>query len=119
MKKYLFPVCLVIALLGAGFAGWVDFHNDEPQPAVLVILVVTFLLGMALPARAWLWGLLLGLGVPGYYLVAHALGHQPVSPPSPAWYASLLALIPGMLGAYAGVLARTVGGSLFRPAKDG
>ena len=36
---------LVLALVGGVFAGWVDFNNDEPQAAVLVILVVTFVLG--------------------------------------------------------------------------
>jgi hypothetical protein len=106
MKKYLFWLCLILAFGGGIFAGWVDFNNDEVQAAVLVILVVTFLLGMILPRRAWLWAILVALCLPGVYLFAHRLGYQPVSPPSPGWYASLIALIPAFIGVYAGALAR-------------
>ena len=88
------------------FAGWVDFNNDEPQAAVLVILVVTFLLGLMRPKLAWLWAIIVALCLPAVYLVATSLGYRPVSPPSPGWYASLLALIPAFIGAYAGALGR-------------
>lgn len=108
MKKYLGLLCLILAILGALFAGWVDFNNDEPQAAVLVILLTTSLLGLILPPRAWLWALIVALGIPAVYLTARALGYQPVSLPSPGWYASLLALIPAFIGAYAGALGRFV-----------
>lgn len=108
MKKYLGVMCFLIALIGAAFAGWVDFNNDEPQAAVLVILVVTFLLGYVLPGRAWLWALIVALGLPAVYLMARSLGYQPKSLPSPGWYASLLALIPAFIGTYAGALGRTI-----------
>ena len=108
MKKYLGLICLILALLGAAFAGWVDFNNDEPQAAVLVILVVTVVLGSILPTRAWLWAIIVALGLPAVYLSARALGKQPVSPPSPGWYASLLALIPAFIGAYAGAIGRII-----------
>jgi len=108
MKKYLPWVCTILALCGGIFAGWVDFNNDEPQAAVLVILVATILLGLILPKKAWLWAIIVALCVPGVYLFARSLGYQPVSPPSPAWYASLLALIPAFIGAYAGVLGRVI-----------
>ncbi len=113
MKKYIGWICLLIALCGAVFVGWVDFHNDEPQAAVLLILVLTFLLGILLPARAWLWAILVALGIPGMYFVLRALGYQPVSQPSPGWYASLLALIPAFIGAYAGALGRVILNTLF------
>ncbi len=103
----------MLALCGGIFAGWVDFNNDEVQAAVLVILVVTFLLGLILPRRAWLWAVIVALCLPGVYLVARSLGYQPVSPPEPDWYASLLALIPAFIGAYAGVLGRVIVNSLF------
>ena len=106
MKKYIGWICLLIALVGAGFAGWVDFNNDEPQAAVLVILVFTGMLGMLFPKRAWLWAIIVGLGVPAVYLVARAMGAQPASLPSPGWYASIIALIPAFIGAYAGALGR-------------
>jgi hypothetical protein len=105
MKKYVFSLCIILAFAGGIFAGWVDFNNDEVQAAVLVILVMTFFLGMILPRRAWLWALIVALCLPGVYLIAVGLGYQPVSPPSPGWYASLIALIPAFIGAYAGALA--------------
>ncbi len=108
MKRYWVWFCLVLALLGALLAGWIDFNNDEPQAAVLVILVVTFILGFLLPGRAWLWAIIVALGLPTVYLLATAQGYRPTSPPSPAWYASLLALIPAFIGAYLGALGRLI-----------
>jgi hypothetical protein len=108
MKRYLVWICFILALTGGSLAGWVDFNNDEPQAAALVILAFTFLLGLILPRKAWLWALIVGICLPGVYLLASSLGYQPVSLPSPGWYASILALIPAFIGAYAGALARLI-----------
>jgi len=113
MKRYPDWICLILALGGGIFAGWVDFNNDEPQAAVLVILVLTFLLGSILPKRAWLWAVIVALCLPAEYLFLRSLGYQPVSPPSPSLYASLLALIPAFIGAYAGVIGRTMINTIF------
>jgi hypothetical protein len=113
MKRYLDWICLGFALAGGAFAGWVDFNNDEPQAAVLVILVVTFLLGLIRPRKAWLWAIIVALCLPGVYLLASGLGYQPVSPPSPGWYASIIALIPAFIGAYSGALSRIMLISVF------
>ena len=95
-----------IALTGAAIAGAVDFNNDEPQAAVIVIIVFAGLLGLIQPRQAWRWALIVGLGVPIVYLIATELGHQSKSVPEPAWYASLIALIPAFFSAYCGVLLR-------------
>ena len=108
MKRYMPWLCLTFALAGGIFAGWVDFNNDEPQAAVMVILVVTFLLGVILPGRTWLWAIIVAICLPGVYLFLRNLGYQSVSPPSPSWYASLLALIPAFTGAYVGALGRVI-----------
>jgi len=108
MKKYLFWICLLLAFAGGIFTGWVDFNNDEPQAAVLVILMATVLLGLILPGKAWLWAIVVAVCLPGVYLLATSLGYQPVSAPSPGWYASLLALIPAFIGAYVGALGRVI-----------
>lgn len=108
MKRYPSWICLILALGGGIFAGWVDFNNDEPQAAVLVILAVTLLLGSILPKKAWLWAVAVALCLPAEYLFLRSLGYQSVSPPSPGWYASLLALIPAFIGAYTGVIVRTM-----------
>jgi len=92
------------------FAGQVDFHNDEPQAAVLVLLVPGSMPGFARPRRAWRWGIIAALGIPATYLIGRALGHRPVYWPQPNICATLIAIIPALIGAYAGVLARKVFG---------
>jgi hypothetical protein len=98
--------CSVAALLGGFLAGVVDFNNNEPQAAVLVIVFFTGLLGFVQPRKAWRWAFIVGLGVPTVYLIATAFGYQSKSVPEPGWYASLIALIPAFLCAYGGVLIR-------------
>jgi hypothetical protein len=108
MKKPLFWFCAIISLAGGCFAWWVDTNNDEPQAAVLVILVVTFTVGFLIPHRAWLWAVIVGLCIPLGYLLAQSLGYLPLTLPEPAWYGSLIALIPAFIGAYIGALGRAV-----------
>lgn len=116
MKRYLVWICGLLALAGGIFAGWVDFNNDEPQAAVLVILMVTVPLGLMVPRKAWLWAIIVALCLPGVYLFVRGLGYQPVSPPSPTWYASLIGLIPAFIGAYSGSAGRRMINSiLVRP----
>jgi hypothetical protein len=113
IKKYLPWMCLILALAGGIFAWWVDSRNDEPQAAVLVILMVTFVLGFLVPLRAWLWAVITGLCLPLGYLLARAAGYLPAALPEPGWYASIIALIPAFIGAYAGALARVILNSAF------
>ncbi|HTP09957.1 MAG TPA: hypothetical protein VMP08_16990 [Anaerolineae bacterium] len=104
-------LCIVLALIGAFLAGAVDFNNDEPQAAVLVIVVFAGLLGFIQPRKAWRWALIVGLGVPIVYLIATALGYHSKGVPEPGWYASLIALIPAFISTYCGVLLRKALGS--------
>lgn len=99
-------LCTAMAVLGGFIAGAVDFRNDEPQAAVLVIAVFAGLLGFIQPRKAWRWAILVGLGVPIVYLIATALGYHAKSVGEPGWYASLIALIPAFISTYCGVLLR-------------
>ena len=99
-------VCIAIAFVGAFLAGAMDFNNDEPQAAVIVIVVFAGLLGFIQPRKAWRWAIIVGLGVPTVYLIATALGYHSKSVPEPGWYASLIALIPAFISTYCGVLLR-------------
>jgi cyanate permease len=101
-------VCVIVALLGGFVAGAVDFNNNEPQAAVLVIVVFAGVLGFTEPRRAWRWALIVGLGVPIVYLIATVLGYSAKSVPEPGWYASLIALIPAFISTYCGVLLRKI-----------
>jgi hypothetical protein len=113
MKSYLPLMCLVLSLAGGIFAWWVDSRNDEPQAAVLVILMVTFVVGFLVPRRAWLWAIITGVCLPLGYLLARAVGYLPVDLPEPGWYASIIAIIPAFIGAYVGALARVIFNSAF------
>lgn len=99
-------VCVITAVIGGFLAGAVDFNNDEPQAAVIVVVVFAGALGFARPKYAWLWAIIVGLGIPLVYLIATALGYPSRSVPEPGWYASLIALIPAFISAYGGVLLR-------------
>jgi hypothetical protein len=108
MKKSLYWICLLFSLAGGSLAWWVDSRNDEPQAAVLVILVVTFAVGFMLPRKAWLWAVTVGLCIPLGYLLARTLGYLPQTQLEPDWYGSLIALIPAFICAYAGALGRVI-----------
>ncbi len=99
-------LCVALALIGAFIAGAVDFNNDEPQAALIVIMLFAGLLGFIQPSKAWRWAIIVGLGVPTVYLIATALGYHSRSVPEPGWYASLIALIPAFISAYGGALLR-------------
>ena len=99
-------LCVALAVIGGFLAGAVDFNNDEPQAAVIVIVAFTGLLGFIQPRRAWRWALIVGLGVPIVYLIASAMGYHAKSVGEPGWYASLIALIPAFISTYCGVLLR-------------
>ncbi len=99
-------LCLALAVIGGSLAGAVDFNNDEPQAAVIVIIAFTGLLGFLQPRKAWRWALIVGLGVPIVYLIATALGYHAKSVGEPGWYASLIALIPAFISTYCGVFLR-------------
>lgn len=116
MKNNLVIACTILALTGGILAGWVDFNNDEVQAAVLVIILVTFFSGLIFPRKAWLWATIVALCLPGVYLFARSLGYHPVSPPSPDWYASIMAIIPALIGAYAGAVARVIYDNAFKPS---
>lgn len=95
-----------LLVVAAAFTGWVELHSDEVQATVALLLLFTALLAFARPERPWLWGVLMAAAVPLAYLVAPLLGVTPRSQPEPNLAATLLALIPALLGAYTGAALR-------------
>ena len=102
--------CAGAALAVGFFAGLIDFHSHEPQAAAGVLLVLGSLLGFARPTRMWRWGVIIALGIPAVYLAGRAMGYTAASWPQPNIFASLLALIPAMIGVYGGAIVRRVSG---------
>lgn len=103
--QWVFPLSVVLALAGGAFAGYVDRHNDEVQPAAALLLGSAFLLGLLRPRTAWVPALILGLSIPATYTWAMASGVktlEPISLPG-----TFIALIPAGVGALFGAAAGT------------
>lgn len=94
------PIVLLSALAGS-FASWIDWHNREVQPTVLVILVTTFLLSVIRPRQAWVCALIVGGCVPLSYL-GPAIWLHPLEMPQPNIWGSCLAFVPAAIGAAVG-----------------
>ncbi len=101
--------------IAAALIGWMDFHvNDDVQPVAGALLVLGFGFGAYRPRRAWLFAVALFLAVPGAEVARDAFVRHPgAHEPSPV-YESAIALIPALLGAYAGAGLRW----LARAARD-
>ena len=65
-------VCIALAVIGGFLAGAVDFNNDEPQAAVIVIVAFTGLLGFIQPRKAWRWALIVAGLVSGISAVSRS-----------------------------------------------
>lgn len=104
----------IAAVIIAGLIGYVDQHNDEVWAALMLIMPTAFAFGFFLPRGAWLWALIIGSGVIVAGWVALLVGHTAPCHPGiicpPASFANslqaLIALIPAMIGAYAGAILR-------------
>ena len=79
---------LLLALVDAS-PGW-----DDTGVSAAGVLLAAAVFGAARPARAWLWALAVGLWIPVLGIVLHG---------NPA---ALLALVPALVGAFAGAGAR-------------
>jgi NO-binding membrane sensor protein with MHYT domain len=99
---------VLIGVIVGALAGYVDTHNDEVQATVLVLVVGMAITGFASPKWSWLAALVAGSCILSAHLIARALGIPPLYPVQPNVFASLLALIPAMVGAIAGAAARKV-----------
>ena len=110
-------IAWLVALMGSALAGIVSLRTNEVQPAVFVIAVVCMILGFATPKFAWLWAIIVGIGVFASYVIA-GIVHYPVKyPPEPNIYASLIALAPAFVAAYIGAGARWIAAPGIRPTK--
>jgi hypothetical protein len=104
---------LGLLVLGAAVVGWLNLHTtDDVQPVAAALLVFGFGFGLHRPGRAWLYALVLFAAVPLSAVWAHVVSYHPgVVRPAPL-YETAVALVPALLGAYAGA---AVGWGLRRP----
>ena len=88
---------LFIIAVGLGvLIGWIDSRPtwDDAGITVGMVLVATAILGFAMPSRAWVWALAVGVWVPIWSILLNDS------------YAPAVALIVAFVGAYLGALLR-------------
>jgi len=108
-------VLLTVILAMGFFIGWVDLHNNEPQPAAMCIIVFTFILGFRSPAKAWLWAILIGLSIPASQSFALVKGTGSLH----NLLTCVIAFIPAFIGGYSGALVRWVAFSNNKTPRSG
>ena len=60
MRLFLFSLTAILLGLLIGYAG---SRADEVQPAVMLILIFTFVFGFLQSRLAWWWAILIGSGI--------------------------------------------------------
>ncbi len=110
MPNVVLSILLFVA--GAVLIGSVDLSATEPQPAAMLIILMTALLTFRTPFLAPLWLVGIAAAIPLAYVIGPLLGEQPRLPPASLW-STAVALIPAALGTAVGFGARalSVGGS--------
>ncbi len=98
-----FWILLVLALAFGAAITWIDSRPtwDDTGITAAMILVATATLGFAGPSRAWVFGLAVSVWIPAFGLVH---GH----------HSTLIALVVGFVGAYAGAATRRLIASMAR-----
>lgn len=96
----------LLAVMAGLCAGWIDFNCDRVQSVAGMIVLYAGLLGYARPNRAWLWAVIVSLGIPVAYLFGPHFGFMPHHWPSPNLFVTFIGFVPAIVGAYSGVFIR-------------
>lgn len=110
MFRLLRPGLLLVLILCDGVLGWLNYHaGDDVQLVALGLLVFGFGLTFWRPRQVGMIVPLLWLAVPVSSVLGYMTNHHPglIKPHPP--YETLVALIPTVLGALAGLTARWAG----------
>lgn len=96
-------VLLPLAALFSLGTGWIDAHQDEVQPAALLLFLGAATFAFLDSGRAWLGWLVLGLSIPGARWVLDLRGASAGQGP---FLATFLAFLPAGFGALTGLALR-------------
>jgi len=95
-------LALLLTMVAGVVAGVTDLRSTEVQGSVGVLFAAAFFLAAWHPDGAWRRGLMLGMSVPLAHLVSQVTGQAlPYTVEHPV--ATLLAVVPAMLGSMVGV----------------
>lgn len=96
MRRTTYGILLGIAVASGLLIAWVDSRPgwDDTGISAGMILLMTGLLGFIHPKNAWQWALAVGVWIPLFGIVSQGN------------VAAVLALGVGIVGAYAGAIAR-------------
>jgi hypothetical protein len=106
---------LLLSLSFSALCAYGDLRLDDRLFTALLLTAFSIIVGVSWPQRAWLWGVIIGLGVPTAHLFAR-LRHWPEPQSNVA--ASFLALLPAVIGACGGMALR-LGLRALREAPEG
>jgi len=96
------------ALAVGSLAFYVDLHNDEVQPAALILVVGAGVIGAVWPRWSWAGGLISGLCILGGHVIYRAMGGTPAFAIEPNAWGALIAVVPATLGALMGAGVRVM-----------
>ena len=103
-------VAFAAVVCGCG-AAYVDFHANEVQTTLLVLLVSSFALGCIKPRRTWLSALIMAAVLPGVHVIVFAFRSSETSQEHP-YLSRLMMLLPALVasfvGAYLGAFLRFI-----------
>lgn len=96
----------LLAAACGGVVGWVDVAVDDLLLTALLMVASCMLLGILRPRWPWRWVVTVGVFVPLTELAAYLA--LTMKPTRAQIYASFLAFLPGVAGAYGGSIMRNV-----------
>jgi hypothetical protein len=102
----LLAFCVVAATLVGVLAAWVDLHNTEVAPAIVLIVSGGIVLGFIDPRHAWVLGAIIGGAIPTAHILARILSY-PVPYPVELPF-TFLAVVVGVIAALIGAKIRPV-----------
>ncbi len=97
-RAWLYLLTLFLGLV----VGLLDYKSTEVSMSVLMLLAFGLFVGYGQPARAWLSGILLGIWVPAFAVIAAAMGIT--HPTSVELVTSTIAIVVALAGCYAGAI---------------
>jgi hypothetical protein len=95
----------ILAIVLGALAGVAHIAIEDPLITALIVLASAMLLGFMRPTRPWRWTLLVGVMVPVVMIGAHLAGRY-AGFTRAGIYGSVLLVLPGIAGAYGGMLGR-------------